>query len=119
MSFKQVITCLDKLIEYPAIVDYIKHFNSPDGFIYTIETDPIKMRLDKQMNDLLDDGSHSGASWGFMLRMIQAVLNGVTTREHILALIREEEDAVSHACIDNTPTEENNNNNKNNNNNIQ
>ena len=109
MSFQQVIECLDKLVEYPAIVEYIKNFDSPDGFMYTIETDPIKMRLDKQMNDLLDDGMHSGASWGCMLRMVQAVLNGITTREHILELIREE-DAVSHACIDNTPTEGNSNN---------
>ena len=103
MSFQQVIACLDKLVEYPVIVDYIKHFNGPDGFMYTIETDPIKMQLNKQMNDLLDDGSHSGASWGCMMRLVQAVLNGVTTREDILALIREEEDAASH----NTPTEEN------------
>ena len=106
MSFQQVIICLDKLVEYPMIVEYIKSFDGPDGFINTIETDPVKMRLDKQMNDLLDDGSHSGASWGFMMRMIQSVLNGITTREHILALIREE-DAACHACIDNRVTEEN------------
>ena len=103
MSFQQVIICLDKLVEYPTIVEYIKSFNGEYGFMYTNETDPVKIDLQERMNQLLDDGSHSGASWGFMLRMIQSVLNGVTTREDILELMREEEDA---AC-NNTPTEEN------------
>lgn len=102
MSFQQVIACLDKLVEYPVIVDYIKHFNGPDGFMYTIETDPIKMQLNKQMNDLLDDGYHSGASWGYMMRLVQAVLHGVTTREHILERIQEED-----AACRNGVTEEN------------
>ena len=88
MSFKQVIVCLDKLVEFPAIVDYIKNFDGKDGFIYTVETDPIKMQLNSQMMDLLDDGSHSGASWGCMMRVIQSVLNGVTTREYLLDIIR-------------------------------
>lgn len=102
MSFQQVIACSDKLVEYPAIVDYIKHFNGSDGFMYTTETDPVKIDLQERMNQLLDDGSHSGASWGCMMRLVQAVLNGVTTREDILERMREEEDAASH----NTPTEE-------------
>ena len=89
MSLQQVIVCLDKLVEYPAIADYIKNFNEHYGFIYTIESDPDKLQLQQQMHDLLNDGSHSGASWGYMLRLVQAVLNGVTTRENILDKIRE------------------------------
>ena len=102
MSFQQVIVCLDKLAEYPAITDYIKNFDGPAGFMYTIETDPIKMRLDKQMNDLLDDGSHSGASWGFMIRTIQAVLNGTMTRERILEMMKEDEERVNNDSNDNS-----------------
>ena len=91
MSFQQVIVCLDKLVEYPAIVEYIKSFNGEHGFMYTTETDPVKIDLQKRMNQLLDDDTHSGASWGYMMRLIQAVLNGVTTRENILESMRRED----------------------------
>jgi len=95
MSFQPVIECLDKLVEYPAIVEYIKSFNGNMGFMYTVETDPVKLQLNKQTNDLLDDGYHSGASWGWMMRLVQAVLNGVTTRENILEMIKEEDARVN------------------------
>lgn len=92
MISKQVIIALDILVEYPAIREYIQQFNGNHGFVYTIETEPTKIELKKQMEDLLDDGSHSGASWGEMMRYIQAVLNGVISREDIMKNINKEEE---------------------------
>uniref|UniRef100_A0A6C0HGI8 Uncharacterized protein n=1 Tax=viral metagenome TaxID=1070528 RepID=A0A6C0HGI8_9ZZZZ len=85
MSLTQVKRCLDILTEYPAIKNYIINFNErPGGFSYTIEKDATKAQLQQQMNTLLDDGSHSGASWSFMLRYIQAILNGTVPYEDFL-----------------------------------
>ena len=84
MSITQIKRCLDILLEYPAIKDYIINFDGKNGFIYTIEEDPIKKQIQQQMNELLDDGSHSGASWGFMLRKIQAILNGTISYEDVI-----------------------------------
>ena len=82
MSREQVLIALDTLLEYPALADYIRTFNGPHGFLYTQETDIIKIQLNKQLQDL-DDGSHSGASFAFMLRAVQSVLNGLLTREEL------------------------------------
>ena len=90
MSFQQVKRCLDILKEYPAIENYIKEFNGRDGFMYTIETDSNKIELQQKMNKLLDDGSHTGASWGCMLRLIQGILNGTLLYEVFLEKLEEE-----------------------------
>ena len=71
---QQVKTALDRLIDYPEISEYIKNFNGKDGFMYTIETDPQRKALKDDMERVLDDGNHSMASWGIMMRTIQAVL---------------------------------------------
>jgi hypothetical protein len=84
MSFQQVKRCLDILKEYPAIENYIKEFNGRDGFSFTIETDKNKLYIQRKMNELLDDGSHSGGSWAYMLRTIQAILNGTLPYEEYL-----------------------------------
>ena len=54
--------------------------------MFTRETDPIKIQLSDDMEELLNDGSHSGSSWGWMMRVIQAVLNGNATKEEIIEL---------------------------------
>ena len=84
MSCKQVLAALDILQEYPEIAEYIKQFNGNFGFMYTTETELKKIQLKQQMELLLDDNNHSGTSWGAMMRAIQAVLDGVLTREQIL-----------------------------------
>jgi len=92
MSLQQIIKALDTLVEYPEIMEYIKSFKGDGGFMYTIETDPIYCALHKQMEDLLDsEGTHSGGSFGYMLRKIQSVLNGSITRESIIQEIEEED----------------------------
>lgn len=85
VTLSQIMESLDLLTHYPAIAEYIKNFNGHDGFMYTIETDPRKIQLNKQMGDLLDsNGMHSGASWGCMLRTVQSILNGHTTKEQVI-----------------------------------
>jgi len=91
MTYQQVQRCLEILDDYPDVKNYINCFNGAYGFIYTIETDIVKKNLQEEMNRLLDDGSHSGASWGFMLRTIQAVLNGTVTQAEITEGCRKEQ----------------------------
>ena len=86
MSYTQVLSGLDMLQERKEMSEYIKNFDGNGGFMYTIETDPIKIELKNDMETLLDDGSHSGSSWGWMMRVIQAVLRGDITIEEIIEL---------------------------------
>jgi hypothetical protein len=83
MSNQSVYKALDILREHPEITTYIKSFEGRGGFMYTQEKDPKRIALKHQMEELLDDGSHSGASWGCMMRTIQAVLNGIVTIEEL------------------------------------
>jgi hypothetical protein len=73
------------LQDYPNIKEYIKNFDGAGGFMYTTDIDPhYNAELEKQMSDILDArGTHSGSSWGCMLRGIQSVLKGTLTRESI------------------------------------
>ena len=95
MTLQQTINALDILMNSSNadICEYIKSFNGYDGFMYTREEDPNRKALQKKMEDVLDEGSvHSGASWGYMLRTIQSVLNGTNTYEQIVeAKIKEVE----------------------------
>jgi len=91
MTLRQVLSSLDILQEHPDLTKYIKEFYGNHGFMYTVETDPELLRLSKKLDKILDDGSHSGASWGFMMRTVQGVLNGVITKEQILQKIEEED----------------------------
>jgi len=85
MNLQQVISGLEILEEYPELTEYIKSFNGNDGFMYTIETEPDRILLNKQMEKVLDsDGMHSGGSWGYMMRTIQRVLIGNITKEQVL-----------------------------------
>jgi hypothetical protein len=91
MSSIRVLEALNILNKYPELQDYIKTFDSPCGFMYNVENDPVRKRLAKQLDDLLDPCKmHSGASWSYMLRNVQAVLNGVITREYIINQIEKE-----------------------------
>jgi len=85
MTLQQVISGLEILQEYPELTEYIKSFNGNDGFMFTVETEPDRIRLSKQMEKVLDsDGMHSGGSWGYMMRTIQRVLIGNITKEQVL-----------------------------------
>ena len=83
MNHNDVYKALDVLREYPAITEYIKSFDGNGGFMYATETEPDRIAIKKQMEDVLDDGHHSGSSWGAMMRDIQSVLNGVITVEQL------------------------------------
>jgi hypothetical protein len=85
MTLQQVISGLEILQEYPELTEYIKSFNGNAGFMFTVETEPDRIRLSKQMEKVLDsDGMHSGGSWGYMMRTIQRVLIGNITKEQVL-----------------------------------
>ena len=91
MSSICVLNALDILIKYPELQDYIKSFDSPRGFMFNVENDPVRKRLVKQLDDLLDPYKmHSGASWSYMLRTVQSVLKGIITREYIINQIEKE-----------------------------
>jgi hypothetical protein len=96
MSNSDVLNALDVLVEYPDLQEYIKKFNHPGGFMYTIETDEKHKRLTKRLDDLLDPyGRHSGASWGCMMRGVQAILNGEWSYEQLLEQAAEEDEHMS------------------------
>jgi hypothetical protein len=94
MSLTQVIQGLNTLQQQERhdIEEYIKNFDGNEGFMYTEETDPERIRLKKDMEKLLDDGSHSGSSWGWMMRVIQSVLTGLVKKEEILKENQEQEE---------------------------
>jgi hypothetical protein len=77
--------------EHTDVIEYIKTFDGPYGFMYTLERDPRLVEISEKMSDLLDShGNHSGASWGCMLRTIQALLLGKVSIEELI-----EEDRIS------------------------
>ena len=79
MSLDQIIEALDVLAKKKNadVVEYIKTFDGDGGFMYTQETDPKRIALKNKMETIIDQGPHSGASWGCMLRAIQASLIGI------------------------------------------
>ena len=90
MSFSDVVQGLALLNNYPEIAEYIKTYNNDGGFMYGRETDPIRIELHNKMESLLDDGHHSGSSWGWTLRRIQGVLNGTIPREELMKFYENE-----------------------------
>ena len=92
MSYQQVLTVLDELsFNKKDVAEYIKSFDSDLGFMYTKETDPERIALKAKMNEL-DDGTHSGTSWGYMMRIVQSVLRGVNSYEDIVIKKNQEEE---------------------------
>ena len=93
MSYSSILKALDALVEYPDLQEYVKELNSPCGCIFTPEADPQRIDCAARLEQLLDaNGMHSGASWGFLLRSVQAILTGQMTREKLLKKAAEEED---------------------------
>jgi len=84
---------LDKLQqkENDDVADYIKSFNNDGGFMFHTEKTNERISIKNKMEELLDDGTHSGASFGFMMRLIQALLNGDITRQELLKEIEEDD----------------------------
>jgi hypothetical protein len=70
--------------EHMDVIDYIKKYDLDGGFMYGKEPDLYLQAMNEKMNKLLDDGTHSGASWGFMLRLVQAVLVGTYTLQDLI-----------------------------------
>ena len=65
---KQIQNALEA-IKRLGLIDFIKNFNSYDGFMWSSDH-----RIDRIGNELISDG-HSGASFAFTLRKCQAILN--------------------------------------------
>ena len=95
---QKVLSALNVLQAHPDLSEYIKNFYGIHGFMYTIETEPELLRLNKKLDQLLDDGWHSGASWGAMMRGIQGVLKGIITREQIVKQIEVEKHDYADWC---------------------
>jgi hypothetical protein len=79
MSLDQIIEALDILAnsKNADVIEYIKTFDGDGGFMYTRETEPNRIALKNKMETIINQGPHSGASWGCMLRAIQASLIGI------------------------------------------
>ena len=101
-SNQDALRALDMLAqpENRDIFEYIKSFNSDEGFMYTIETEPARIQLKKKMEKLLE-GRHSGYSFATMLRIVQALMNGDTTKEQVLARIEEDKRRYAVWCREN------------------
>jgi len=68
--------------EHTDIIEHIKTFE---------EDDLNRIEISEKMSHLLDShGNHSGASWGYMLRLIQSILLGKVSIEELI-----EEDRIS------------------------
>jgi len=65
---KQIQNALEA-IKRLGLIDFIKNFNSYDGFMWSSDS-----RIDRIGNELISDG-HSGASFALTLRKCQAILN--------------------------------------------
>ena len=93
MSFyKQTLEVLDALsIDKQDIAEYIKSFGDDPAFLYAEETDPARIALQIKMKKL-DDGTHSGCSWGYMMRTVQSVLRGVNSYEDIVIAKNQQEE---------------------------
>lgn len=70
--------------EHMDVIDYIKKYDLDGGFMYGKEPDLYLQAMHEKMNKLLDDGTHSGGSWGFMMRLVQAVLVGTYTLQDLI-----------------------------------
>jgi len=94
MTLSQTLYAIDTLNNpiYAHIVEYIKSFNNNEGFMFTKETDPNRIAIKKQMEDLLDDGLHSGRSWSSMMRTIQDFYKGVCTYEELVIMKNKQEE---------------------------
>ena len=106
MSLDQIIEALDVLANpmNADVIEYIKSFDGNGGFMYTLETDPIRIALKEKMETVIDARPHSGSSWGCMLRLIQASLNGVEgySYEHLITeknRLRDEEEQVNNEWL--------------------
>ena len=96
MSYKYIIDGLASLESHPDLIEYIKAFDGSGGFMFTAVTDPAKKQLEKRLDNILDpNGMHSGGSWGFMLRGIQAVLCGTLSRDYFIEKMAQEEEAMN------------------------
>jgi hypothetical protein len=98
MLARQILVCLDILQAHEDVANYIKEFNGEHGFMFSRETDPVKRALNEKMEELLDDGSHSGASWGCLLRNIQAFFAGLISKDELQVMAAAEqarEDALT------------------------
>ncbi len=91
--YRMALIGLDKLQqkENDDVAKYIESFNNDGGFMFHTEITNERIVIKNKMEELLDDGTHSGASFGCMMRLIQALLSGVITRQDLLKEIEEDD----------------------------
>ena len=68
---QQVLSALNVLQTHPDLREYIKNFYGIHGFMYTIETEPELLRLNKKLDEVLDDGWHRGSYDAWYSRRIK------------------------------------------------
>ncbi len=91
MTFRQCVIALDTIAWYPALIDYVKTYEQP--FVYTVEIDPRRQTLGKQLNDLLNpDGRHSDASWMYLIYILREVYKGNITYEEVVDEMNNDEE---------------------------
>ena len=78
--------------QHQDVIEYIKSYNNDGGFMYGIETDPYRLSMKEKMYNLLLDDRHSGGSWGFTIRAVQAVLLNYWTDQDLLDAKEKEEE---------------------------
>lgn len=82
----QILAALDLLVEYPDLQNYIKEYEKPRGLMFKMHNADACKSYEAQLENLLNgNGMHSGFSWICLLSGVQAVLNGVFTREELMA----------------------------------
>lgn len=78
--------------QHQDVIEYIKSYNNDGEFMYGIESDPYRLSMKEKMYNLLLDDRHSGGSWGFTIRAVQAVLLNYWTDQDLLDAKEKEEE---------------------------
>jgi hypothetical protein len=89
------LDAIDRVKEYPHIVEYIRSFDKEGGYTYKNDDEERERKiLKKQMDDILDNGKHTGPStWEYMTTLVRLVLSeDLTCEDLIKTKTRQEKD---------------------------
>ena len=80
------LDAIDRVKEYPHIVEYIRSFDKDGGYTYKNDDEERERKILKQeMDDILDNGKHTGPStWEYMTTLVRLVLSEDLTCEDLI-----------------------------------
>ena len=80
------LEAIDRVKEYPHIVEYIRSFDNDGGYTYKNDDEERERKILKQeMDDILDNGKHTGPStWEYMTTLVRLVLSEDLTCEDLI-----------------------------------